>query len=62
MREALYFFFSNLTEDQLTDEIINEIVEMYYADRDYPDLIKLLTWVLKLITHDQDIKDMALLV
>jgi hypothetical protein len=31
---------------------------MYYADRDYPDFIKLLTWVLKTVTRDKDIKGM----
>ena len=34
---------------------------MYYADQDYPDFIKLIKWVLKLITHDSDIEDMELL-
>jgi hypothetical protein len=38
--ERCIIFFSNLTQDQITDESINEIVEMYYADRDYPDFIR----------------------
>ena len=59
--ERSIIFFSNLIQDQITEEIIEEIVEMYYADRDYPDFIKLIKWVLKLITHDSDIEDMELL-
>jgi len=58
--ERSIIFFSNLTQDQITEEIINEIVELYYADRDYPDFIRLIKSVLKLITHDSDIKDMEL--
>ena len=54
-------FFSNLTYEQITDEIVKEIVEMYYADRDYPDFIRLLNWVVKNVTHDKDIKNMTLL-
>ena len=50
-----------MTYDQITDEIIKEIVEMSYADRDYPDLNRLLTWVLKNVPHAEDIKNMTLL-
>jgi hypothetical protein len=34
-------FKSDLKAEEITKEIIEDIVEMYYADRDYPDFIRL---------------------
>ena len=54
-------FYSDLTYEQMTKEIIEEIVEIYYADRDYPDFIRLLDYVLTLIAKDKNILEMKLL-
>ena len=54
-------FKSNLTAEQITKEIIEEIVEMYYAERDYPDFIRLVNYKFEDITDNNDITEMNLL-
>ena len=54
-------FKSNLTAEQITKEIIEEIVEMYYAERDYPDSIRLVNYKFEDITDNNDITEMNLL-
>ena len=44
--EVSIAFYSNMTYEQITKEVIIEIIEMYYADRDYPDFIRLVDYTL----------------
>ena len=45
-------FYSDMTYEHMTKEIIEEIVEMHYADRDYPDFIRLVDYTSTLIAKD----------
>jgi hypothetical protein len=54
-------FRSNLKKDDIAKAIIEESIDMYYAERDYPDFIRLVDWVLNKISKDSNIIDMPLL-
>ena len=54
-------FKSDLKSEEITKEIIEDIVEGYYAERDYPDFIRLVDYKFEDITDDKSITEMNLL-
>ena len=54
-------FLSDLKKGQITKEMIEEIVEAYYAKLDYPDLIELLTYLLQELDQNKKVENMNLL-
>ena len=54
-------FLSDLKKGQITKEMIEEIVEAYYAKLDYPDLIELLTYLLQELDQSKNVENMNLL-
>ena len=59
--DASIAFYSDMTYDQITKKIIEEIVETYYADRGYPDFIRLVDYTLTLIAKDKNTLELNLL-